>query len=284
MSSSKAPSRFWEIKARSYWFDFNFAELYSYRDLLFRLVRKEFISSYQQTLLGPLWVVLQPLISVLTYVIVFDQIIGLSTQGVPSFIYYLSGITLWNLFSETFLSVAYTFAQNGAIFSKVYFPRLISPLAMLLVNFTKFLIQFSLLIIVSIYYAIWRDVNFDISRVYYCIPAVLLSGGIAFGSGLIFAVITTKYKDLFGLLQLLIRLLMFISPVLYSVALVPSKVKAIVDFNPLTSQFEMFRYGFFGIGEFSSLQVGYSVLVFIIATVGGVILFNKAGDKLMDVI
>ena len=231
-------------------------ELLSYKDLLFRLVRKEFLSSYQQTLLGPFWVLLKPLLTVLTYMLVFTKVMRVSTEGVPPFVYFLIGITLWNLFSDIFLFTAKTFMQNQSIFSKIYFPLIFGFTGQVHLNFNNILIS---------------------------IPVIVITAGIGFGAGLVFAILTAKYKDLFALLQLIISLLMFVCPIFYSLSMVPQKVKWIVNINPLSSQFEMFRYAFLGKGEISGLQFLYSTVFMGLLVTFGVLLFNKMSDQLMDI-
>lgn len=273
----------WEITKKTPWIGAGFRELYSFRDLLIRLVRKEFLMYYQQTLLGPLWMVIQPILTVFTYVLIFDKVIGLQTQGVPPFLFYLTGITLWSLFSDIFLGTSGTFSQNAHIFSKVYFPRIIAPIATLLLHMLRFLIQMLLLIIVmSWYYFTGRyqpDGNWLLS-----IPVIMLTAGVAFGSGLIFSVLSARYRDLQNLQQLLVRLLMFLCPIFYSLAMVPGDKKWMVSLNPLSSLFEVFRYAFIGKGFVSLNEMIYSTVWMIILVTVGILLFNKRGDQLMDVI
>ena len=277
------PKWSWEIKPETTWLGPGLRELLSYKDLLFRLVRKEFLTSYQQTLLGPFWVLLQPILTVLTYVLVFNKVIGIPTDGVPSFLFYLIGITLWNLFSELFLSTSLTFKQNVSIFSKVYFPRILAPLSTLLLNGLRFLIQLLLLVIVLIYYYFANSVQLNLSHILLVIPVIIITSGIGFGAGLIFSILTVKYKDLTNLLQLFIRLLMFVCPIFYSLSMVPDKYKWLVNLNPLSSQFEFFRYAFLGKGQISGLQFIYSGVFMILLVIAGVLIFNKLTDKLMDV-
>ena len=273
----------WEIKSESSWSGVSVKELYAYKDLLFRLVRKEFLASFQQTILGPFWVIFQPLLTVLTYVLVFGKVIGLSTEGFPSFLYYLIGITLWNLFSEIFLNTSYTFSQNIGIFSKVYFPRLIAPLSLLLLYLLRFSIQFFFLLTVYSYFCFTGASEFNLFRFLLVIPVITITAGIGFGAGLIFSILSTKYKDLLGLLQLTTRLLMFVCPIFYSLTIVPEKLLRFVYLNPLSSLFESFRYSFLGKGQIEILPLLYSLAAMILLVLGGVLLFNKMGDKLMDV-
>ena len=273
----------WEIKSETTWSGVSLKELFSYKDLLLRLVRKDFLASFQQTLLGPFWVIFQPFLTVLTYIFVFRNLMNLSTEGFPSFLYYLTGITLWNLFSDLFLNISSTFNQNVAVFSKVYFPRLIAPLSSLLLYLLRFGIQLVFLLIVYFYFCLTSNVEFDFFRILLIIPAIIITAGIGFGFGLIFSILSTKYKDLIGLLQLFVRLLMFVCPIFYSLSMVDQKIKWVVNFNPLSSQFELFRYAFLGKGETAALPFTYSCLVMIFLVAGGILLFNKMGDKLMDV-
>lgn len=273
----------WEIKAETSWLGTGIKELVAYKDLLFRLVRKDFLASFQQTLLGPLWVIFQPLLTVLTYVLVFGKVIGLSTQGFPSFIFYLTGITLWNLFSDIFLNTSMTFMQNIGVFSKVYFPRLIAPLSTLLLYTLRFGIQLFFLFIVDAYFCFTGQVHFDFFRLLIIFPVIIIVAGIGFGTGLVFSILSTKYKDLLSLMQLLIRLLMFVCPIFYSLTMVPEKLKLVVYLNPLSSQFELFRYAFLGKGLVEPMPFVYSVICMLALCGGGILLFNKWGDKLMDV-
>jgi lipopolysaccharide transport system permease protein len=273
----------WEITRKTPWFGADFKELYSFRDLLVRLVRKEFLMYYQQTLLGPLWMVIHPILTVLTYVLIFDKVIGLETQGVPPFLFYLTGITLWSLFSDIFLGTSGTFSNNAHIFSKVYFPRIIAPIAILLLHILRFLIQLVLLIIVLAWYYFTGkyqpDGNWLLS-----IPVIIMTAGTAFGAGLIFSVITAMYRDLINLQQLLVRLLMFLCPIFYALAMVPGDKKWLVSLNPLSSFFEVFRYAFIGKGTVSLYELTYSAIWMVALITVGVLIFNKRGDKLMDVI
>lgn len=280
----KSEEHKWLIKPESGWLDFNFRELLCYKDLLFRLVRKDFLSSYQQTVLGPFWTLFQPILTVFVYILVFDQVIGISTEGLPAFPYYLAGIILWNLFSDIFSATSYTFTEHAEVFEKIYFPRLIAPLSGTILNLLRFSMQLLLLFFVLIYYYITGGIAFHPGSFLFFIPAIFIVTGIAFGSGLIFAVLTTKYRDFFSLMHLIIRLLMFVCPIFYSMALVPAKLRWIVAINPLSSQFELFRYSFFGIGYATAGGFIYSFVAMLLILSSGVLLFNKYSDKIMDVV
>ena len=273
----------WEIKSETTWSGVRFKELYGFKDLLLRLVRKEFLASFQQTLLGPFWVVFQPLLTALTYIFVFRNLMQISTEGFPSFLYYLIGITLWNLFSDLFLNISSTFTQNVAVFSKVYFPRLIAPLSSLLLYLLRFVIPFVFLFAVFIYFCFTTNLDFNIFRLLLIFPAIIVTAGIGFGSGLVFSILSTKYKDLLGVIQLFTRLLMFVCPIFFSLAMVSPKIKWIVNLNPLSPQFELFRYAFLGKGQVETFPFLYSIVFMLLLVGGGIMLFNKMGDKLMDV-
>ncbi|MEO6917203.1 MAG: ABC transporter permease [Chitinophagaceae bacterium] len=274
----------WEIKTQTTWLGASYKELYAYKDLMFRLVRKDFLTSYQQTLLGPLWVLLQPILTVIIYVLVFYKMLGGKTDGVPPFLYYLIGITLWNLFSDVFINTASTFSQNARIFSKVYFPRIIVPISVMVVHSTRFLIQLLLLVIVLFYYFFMGDVKLHIGGALWALPAVIFTAMIGLGAGLIFSILTAKYRDLLSMVNLMMRLLMFVCPIFYSVQNVNQKYKWLVYLNPLSSPFELFRYSFIGTGEVSLIHLAYSALTTVVLVAAGVLFFNKMGDKLIDVI
>jgi lipopolysaccharide transport system permease protein len=272
----------WQIKPESSWIGVSWKELYSYKDLLFSLTRKDFLGSYQQTLLGPFWVFFQPILTVLTYVLVFNRVIGIKTGVIPPLLFNLTGIVLWNFFSEVFFSTSRTFTDNAHIFEKVYFPRIIVAFSALWLQVLLFFFQFILLAMVYAYYLYAGNVGFNLLRMLIIFPVLAITGGIGFGAGLIFSVLTAKYRDLLSLLNLLIRLLMFLCPIFYSLEMVPAKVRWLVQINPLSVQFEAFRYAFIGKGSFTELQFIYGGVFMIILVYCAVLVFNKWGDRLMD--
>jgi len=272
----------WEIKSRSGWLGASVKELFAFKDLLFGLVRKDFISAYQQTILGPFWIILQPLLSVLVYVLVFVKIIGLKTIGIPSFLFFLSGVTLWNLFADMFSATSNVITANIGVFSKVYFPRLIAPLAAVLLNLTRFMINAVFLFVVLFFYAVRGDVEVQAVHLLLLIVPVLVITGTAFGFGLIFSIITVKYRDLNGFIQILLRLFMFVCPVFYAQSIVPAKYASLVALNPLTVQFELFRYALYGSGEFSAALLLYSVGFMLLVLVIGILVFNKMAERMVE--
>tara|TARA_R110000851_G_scaffold232822_1_gene385405 strand:+ start:41 stop:907 length:867 start_codon:yes stop_codon:yes gene_type:complete len=274
----------WEIKPETSWRNISLVELYSYKDLLLQLTRKEFLGLYQQTLLGPFWVLLQPLLTVLTYVVVFNKVIGIPTGGVHPFLFNLIGITLWNLFSEIFLQTSKTFIQNAEIFSKVYFPRIIVALSTLWLQLLLFGIQLLLLVATYLFFFLNGQVDFNPGQGLLIFPVIAVTAGIGFGGGLIFSVLTAKYRDLLSLIQVVIRLLMFVCPVFYTLNMVPQKLQWLVNINPLSVLFEYFRFAFLGIGSVNEIQLLYSIGFMLVILFFGILLFNKMSDKLIDIL
>jgi lipopolysaccharide transport system permease protein len=274
----------WEIKAESSWFQWKLNHIWNYRHLLFRLVRRDLLIHHQQTVLGPLWIVFQPLIILLIYVLIFEKAVGLSTDGVSPTLFYLSGIILWTLFSECFTGTAFTFIQNATLFAKVYFPRLIIPLSVILLNFTRFAIQFTLFFILLLIIDYDSVVDHPLRWISALVLSTITIAGIGLGMGLIFSILTAKYRDLVNLIHLIVRLLMFATPVIYPLSLVGNDVRKWININPLTSMFELFRFGFLGQGTFSQIHLLYSVAAMFVLVFVGSMLFSKFSNKLQDVI
>ncbi|WP_333820620.1 ABC transporter permease [Ohtaekwangia sp.] len=275
----------WEIKPDSAWFEWNWTEMWHYRHLLFRLIRRDFLTQYQQTLLGPIWVVIQPLVTVLLYVIIFDRVVGISTNDAPPILFYLSGIIIWNLFAESFSGSVYTFSANAPLFAKVYFPRLVIPFSITVTHIIRFFIQFGLFVIVYVFNLYKGTISFNFSySLLALVLAVIVPAGIGLGAGLGLSVFLAKYRDLTNLIQLTIRLLMFATPVIYPLSIVPEKIRHAMVFNPLAPVVEFFRYAFLGEGMFTVIQILYSVGFAAGIFVLGAVLFNKLSDKLIDVV
>jgi lipopolysaccharide transport system permease protein len=276
----------WEIRPDTKWFDLNLRDLFAYKDLLFRLVRRDFLMLYQQTLLGPAWIILQPLLTVFVYVLIFDKIIRVPTNGVPPLLFYLTGITLWNLFADIFLGTAATIQGNADIFRKVYFPRVIVPLSTTLLHYFRLLVQLLLLVVVLLFYHFTDRYPLAAGGWVLAIFPLAVAGGLGLGCGLIFSVLTARYRDLMNLLHIGMRLLMFICPIFFSVSIVPENFAWLIQLNPLTPLFELFRYSFLGdnAGVFTTPQLLYSTGAMIVLLMGGMVLFNKKADSLMDVV
>lgn len=274
----------WEIRPQTPWLGTGLKELYAYKDLLFRLVRKEFLTSYQQTLLGPLWVLIQPILTVFTSILIFHKVIGVPTDGIPPVLYYLAGITLWNLFADIFSNTAVTFIHNERVFSKVYFPRIIAPLSIVLLNLMRFGIQLLFLMVAVLYFHFTGQVELHLNTWVFSLVAIIMTAQIGLASGLMFAVLTAKYRDLLNVLQLLIRLLMFLCPIFYPMSIVPHKYTWLMNLNPLTTQFELYRYSFLGKGQVNMEQLLFSIALTTLLMSVSLLLFNRMSDKIVDVI
>lgn len=275
----------WEIQSRTSWLGASMEELWAYRHLLVGFIRRDFLLNYQQTVLGPFWIFFQPIMTLITYVLVFDKLIGIPTGTVPPVLFYLSGIVLWNLFSDGFSGTSATYRENAHVFSKVYFPRLIMPLSQLGTHFMRFLFQMVLLLLVIAYYLVFEQATIQLSAWFFAFPfVILLTSVFALSLGLLFSVITAKYRDLTNLVGLGIRLLMFLTPVIYTIDYIPDNVRWIVVLNPLTPLFELFRLSLLGEGMVTFPQLAYSVLSILFFFVGSMLIFNKQGDKLIDVV
>jgi lipopolysaccharide transport system permease protein len=273
-----------EIKSHDSLFSINIKEVWSYRDLLIMLVKKEYITFYKQTILGPIWFFIQPILTTVIYVLLFGQIAKLSTDGSPQIAFYLSGITLWNYFSECLTKTSSVFKDNAAVMGKVYFPRLIMPLSIVVSGLMKFAIQFGLFISVIIYFTFIKESIQPNAWLLITPLLLLLMASFSLGMGMIFSALTTKYKDLVFLLTFGIQLLMYATPVVYSIASIPEKYRWILIANPLTGIFECFRYGFLGTGSFEPSSLIMSAGIITIILVIGVVIFNKVEKSFMDTV
>lgn len=275
----------WEINAQNSWWNINIKEWWIYRHLLARFVRRDFLLHYHQTVLGPLWMLFQPVATLVIYVVVFGKIIGVSTGGLPPVLFYLSGIILWGFFSETFNGTAFTFTHNSYLFSKVYFPRLIIPLSVLTSQMLRFLVQFLFLILVILYYYFVRHIPVSISFYLVFLPIIVLGVGlVSFSIGIIFSVITAKYRDLGNIVHLGVRLLMFVTPVIYPLSAIPANLRWIATLNPLLPFFEAFRFVLLGQGTFTISQLAYSALFTTVVFFAALSIFSRQSDKIIDVV
>jgi lipopolysaccharide transport system permease protein len=259
--------------------------VYSYRHLHSALVRKEFLLNYQQTILGPVWIFFQPILTLIVYVLVFGKLIGLPTgKSIPPVLFYFSGIILWNFFNDAFWGISNTFRDHVHLFSKVYFPRIILPLSIVSINFLRLLIQLALLVIVLIYYIVFKNFHFSGGTALFALPFVFIGVAmISAGCGLIAALLTARYRDIANLIGIVLRLLMFVTPVLYSASFVTDKLKWIVFINPLTPLFELFRFSILGEGMIDTTSLSYSFLFGFIVLIVSLFLFSARSSKLIDI-
>lgn len=273
-----------EIKPQSGILSLNLKELWRYRDLLITFVHRDVVSVYKQTILGPIWFFVQPIFTTIVFVVVFGNIAAISTDGLPMPLFYMSGIVLWNYFAECFNKTATTFRDNAGIFGKVYFPRLVMPLSVVISAMLKLLIQLGLLACFWLWYQ-WNDASFTTNATIILLPIlIVLMALLGLGSGLIITSLTTKYRDLTFLIAFGVQLLMYATPVIYPTSSVPEKYRVWVQYNPLTAIIEAFRYGLLGKGSFTPSDLLYSAIVIIGILVVGIIVFNRVEKNFMDTV
>ncbi|MBN2355349.1 ABC transporter permease [candidate division KSB1 bacterium] len=274
-----------DIKPKKHLLKINFKEIWFYRDLLYMFVKRSIITVYKQTILGPIWFIVQPIMTTGMYMLVFGRIANISTDGLPQILFYLSGIVIWNYFHECFNQTAHTFNQNAQIFGKVYFPRLIIPFAEVLSGLIKFFIQLSIFIIIYLYFLYSGNTTIQPNWTLALVPVyIVLMAGIGLAAGLIFSSLTTKYRDLNHLLTFGIQLLMYATPVIYPVSTVPEKYKIFIQANPLTPVLEGFKYAFLGAGHFSWQALAYSGGFMTILLFMGIIIFHQTERNFIDTV
>ncbi len=269
------------------WYSLSLSQLFRFKDLLLLFVRRDFVSIYKQTILGPIWFFIQPIITAFTYAIIFGSLANISTEGMPPILFYMCGITLWNYFSDTLTKTSDTFTANASIFGKVYFPRMIVPLSVVLSNIVKFGIQFLLFIGVLIYYYSTTNIIHPNSTIFLLPFLVLLMGFLGLSFGIIITSLTTKYRDLKFLISFGVQLLMYASPIVFPLSLVSEKYpqyKSLILANPITSIIETFKYAFLGVGEFNWMYLAYSLVFTIVLFFIGIVIFNKVEKSFMDTV
>lgn len=265
-------------------FDLNLKDIWRYRDLLALFVKRDFVSFYKQTVLGPLWFFIQPLFTTIIYTFIFGNLAAIGTDGLPQPLFYLAGITAWNYFSDCFTKTSTVFKDNSNIFSKVYFPRLILPLSIVASNLVRFGVQMLLFLAMIGYYYL-HGTAFSITWAMLMFPVlVLLMALLGLGLGLIITALTTKYRDLAFLVTFGVQLLMYTTTVIYPLSSAPVRFKRIIELNPMTGIIEAFRYCFLGKGEFSVWSIGYSALITIVVLVLGIVIFNKTERTFVDTV
>lgn len=276
--------RTYTIGSKTPMFSLNLKEVWQYRDLLLMLVKRDFVTFYKQTILGPLWFIIQPLLTTVIFIILFGNIAKLSTDGIPQILFYLSGITIWNYFSESLTKTSTVFRDNAGMFGKVYFPRLIMPLSIVASALMKFAVQFGIFLVIWGYYLLFTE---SIQPNIWMLATpflVLLMAMFALGVGMIFSSLTTKYKDLSFLLTFGVQLFMYITPVVYPISALPEKFRFLADFNPLSPVFECFRYAFLGTGTFSVMSLAWSTVVIVVILAVGTVIFNRVEKSFMDTV
>ncbi|HSZ33997.1 MAG TPA: ABC transporter permease [Puia sp.] len=273
------------ISPKTRLFDLQLDQVWKYRDLLWLFVRRDFIAQYKQTVLGPLWHVIQPVFTTIMFLLVFGKIANIPTDGIQPILFYMSGITLWNYFSTCLISTSNTFILNAGIFGKVYFPRLVLPLSIILSNIVKLGIQFGLLLLV-IFWFDFHHYTTAFTVNWFFIPVLLLIiAGISLGLGIIISSLTTKYRDLSILLTFAIQLAMYATPIAYPLSFLQGKkYRYLIEWNPLTPVVEAFRFCLFGKGTFNLYTIVYSVGFMFVVLISGVLIFNKVEKSFMDTV
>jgi len=272
------------IKPKNRLFDLKLKQVWIYRDLLWLLVRRDFIAFYKQTVLGPVWFLIQPMFTVGVYVFLFGTVARISTGEIPMPLFYLSGILTWTYFSETLLKTSSVFRDNIQIFSKVYFPRLIMPLSILFSNLLRFFAQLFLFSMLLIYYKLK---NFDITigpQILLFPFELILLAMLALGFGLIVSAFTTKYRDFAMLVTFSINILMYACPVVYPIEALPQTAQKIINLNPLTQIIQLVRFSFFNSVAIDWIYVLFTVIVSILVLLGGLIIFNRVEKNFIDTI
>jgi lipopolysaccharide transport system permease protein len=283
---SGADQEIWDLKIRPkrHLLDINLGEIWNYRDLIMLFVRRDFVAKYKQTILGPFWFILNPLISTLMYTLVFAGIAKIPTEGIPPQLFYLSGIVAWSYFASCLNGTSSTFLSNAGIFGKVYFPRLVSPISIIISSMVQLGIQLLLLTVFMIYYSI-TGYHIQINVYFLLIPLLIINLALlGLGFGIIFSALTTKYRDLSNFLVFGVQLWMYITPVIYPSSAVPEKYRILVFLNPVAPLVEAFKYGLIGAGEFDFGRLLYSFIFTIILLFIGVILFNRTEQNFMDTV
>ncbi len=273
------------IKPQNKWHQIDLASIYKYRDLLMLLVRRDFVAVYKQTILGPLWFFIQPILTSLTFTFIFSGIANISTDGNPAILFYMAGITIWTYFSDCLNKTSNTFVANAGVFGKVYFPRLIVPLSVLVSNLIKFGIQFLIFLILWIYFlANGQQINPQWGLMWVLPFLIIIMAGLGLGFGIVISSLTTKYRDLSFLIGFGVQLLMYGSSVVLPISSMSEKIQKIMLLNPLTSIIEAFKFVFMGSGYFEVISLVYSAVFMLIVLMIGVVIFNKVEKSFMDTV
>lgn len=279
------------IKPKNKLFELNLKEIWQYRDLLSLFVKRDIITQYKQTILGPLWFVIQPAMTVAMYMVVFGGIAGIPTDGVPQPLFYLAGICMWQYFADCLNKTSNTFVANAGIFGKVYFPRLISPLSTTISNLVRFTIQFLLFVCVYIYFVLsGTDIQPNLYALLFPLLVMMLAGT-ALGFGIIISSMTTKYRDLQVLFTFIVQLWMYGTPIVYPLTQVKGTmvlgydISTLICLNPITPIIETFKYGFLGSGEFIGWAwLTYSFTFMVVLLLLGIVIFNRVQKSFMDTV
>ena len=272
------------IQSQHSWFDLRLGELWRYRDLIMLFVWRDFVSVYKQTILGPLWYLIQPLLTTLTFTVIFGSIAKLPTDGLPQFLFYMSGTVIWTYFSDCLTKTSNTFVQNAHLFGKVYFPRQAVPVSILISNLVTFGIQFAFFLLFMAFFAMRGAAVRPNLWILFTPVLVLMMAGLGLGFGIIISSLTTKYRDLRFLVQFGVQLLMYATPVIYPVSAIPQQFQLLIQANPMTAIVETFRYAFLGAGTVHPAQLAYSFAFMVVVVLAGTLIFNRVEATFMDTV
>jgi lipopolysaccharide transport system permease protein len=272
------------IKPKRKLLDLQIREIIRYRDLIFLLIKRDFVTQYKQTILGPLWYIINPLISTVMYTFVFGRLANIGTDGIPHTLFYYSGTMLWTFFAGCFTDSSNVFISNANIFGKVYFPRLVLPINYVFTNALKTLIQFLLLVAIFIYYlATGAEIRPSVLILLFPVLIIWIAA-IGTGAGIIISSLTTKYRDLKQLVAFALNLSMYAAPVVYPLSEIPERFRWIAYANPVCAPIELFRYSFFGSGSLNNTMILSSVGITVSLVIFGLILFNQNEQNFIDVV
>ena len=265
--------------------DLRLGELWRYKDLVMLFVRRDFVSVYKQTILGPIWYLIQPLLTTLTFTFIFGSVASLPTDGLPQLLFYMSGTVVWSYFASCLTKTSETFVQNANLFGKVYFPRLAVPISILISNLVTFLIQFAMFLAFVLYFVL-RGTPIQINWLWIALSPILMlmMAGLGLGFGIIISSLTTKYRDLRFLVTFGVALLMYATPVIYPVSSIPARFQWIILANPMTPIIEAFRYAFLGAGTVDINHLLYSFGFMLVVVIIGSIIFNRVEQTFMDTV
>lgn len=272
------------IKPKTKLLDLNINELVQYKDLIVMFVKRDFKTMYKQTILGPLWIIINPVLTTVMFTIVFGGIANLPTDGMPDFVFYMAGNTMWAYFSTCLTKTASTFITNAAVFGKVYFPRLVTPISTVISGLINFAVQFAMFIAFVAYYAITTNTVHPNMYMLLTPVLLLLLAMLSLGCGIIISSLTTKYRDLAVLVSFGVQLWMYMTPIVYPVSQIAEKWRSLFLLNPVAPIVEAFRYAFLGAGSIPWASLGISVVTTTIILFIGIVLFNKVQKTFMDTI
>lgn len=285
-SASKQKDEKWSLVLRSQsgWFDIDLIALWRYRDLILLFVRRDFVAIYKQTVLGPLWFLLQPIFTTVVFTVIFGKVAKIPTDGLPPILFYMTGIISWNYFSGCLTSTSDTFVKNAGIFGKVYFPRLVVPISVVISNILTFIIQFCLLLaFLGYFYLKGADIHPNIYMLF--VPLMIIHmAALGLGTGILISSMTTKYRDLTYAVGFGVQLWMYATPIVYPLSQIPEKWQWLVALNPMTAIVETFRYAFLGAGTVDAKVMGVSIGVTLLILITGIFLFSRIEKTFMDTV